>query len=155
MKKLNILFVCSGNTCRSPIAKAIFQKMIVEDDRLRGWVNVDSAGIFAIDGSPASNMAKEVVREFGASLDTHRAKSINDELVEWADLILCMEPDHIAFLLEDYEDILDKVYLLTEYVDVEGYVPDPYGEDIHEYRETARLIYGLLTKLKNKIAGPE
>ncbi len=79
---LNILFVCSGNTCRSPMAKVIFRKIDEEDDILHNKVDVDSAGISADYGIPTSYMARIVIKEFGLSLDDHVSKPVSENLME-------------------------------------------------------------------------
>lgn len=133
------------------MAEAIFKKIIEEDPMLRNKVYVDSAGVFAKLGVAASHMARVVMREFGLSLEEHRSKPVSDELVKWADIILVMEPFHKDLLMENFEEGLNKVFLLTEYVGEYGSISDPYGGDIREYRETMNRILCLLIKLREKI----
>jgi len=88
---MEILFVCSGNTCRSPIAEAIFTQMIEEDPYLCELISVDSAGIDALAGSRATKEARLVAEERVSSLEAHRSKPVTKEIAEKSDLILVME----------------------------------------------------------------
>src|SRR5215207_8840018 len=90
----NILFVCTGNTCRSPLAEGIAR----DELQRRGWANVEvaSAGLAAHAGAAASEFAVSVAERHGVSLDAHRSRSITPELVEWADLVLAMGPSHVG-----------------------------------------------------------
>lgn len=150
---MNILFVCSGNTCRSPLAKALLEKILEQYPGLKEEINVDSAGLYALEGEPASEFAIEAAKAYGASLEDHVSKEVNKDLVEWADLILVMESFHKEEIMDEFGCPGDKVHLLTEYVGVEGDIPDPYGGDIQKYMETAEKIYSLLNRLVEKIRG--
>ncbi len=150
---MNILFVCSGNTCRSPLAKALLEKILEEHPDLKEKISVDSAGLYAFEGEPASELAIEAAKAYGANLEDHVSKEVNEDLVDWADLILVMESFHKDEIIDEFGCPRDKVHLLTEYVGVDGEIPDPYGGDIQEYMETAGNIYNLLNKLVEKIRG--
>ncbi|MEO0142925.1 MAG: L-threonylcarbamoyladenylate synthase [candidate division WOR-3 bacterium] len=155
--KFNLLFVCTGNTCRSPMAMGIIKTMVPED-----YLDVQTAGTAAIDGLPASPNARIVVKEFGGSIDNHRSRPINKELIDWADLILVMEYRHYETVLEISADSVAKTFLLKEYKRRTKYneVPDPVGRDLAFYRDCALDMYSSLkflamdikkrfTKLKN------
>ena len=150
---LHVLFVCYGNLCRSPMAAAIFRGMAERDGRLRGRLFIDSAGVDAIPGLPATYEARRVMRERGLSLEDHRAKMVSGELVDWADLILVMERGHLHLLLQTFDNVEGKVHLLSEFVGEHGDIPDPFGRDVNAYRRTAERLERLLTKLKEKIVG--
>ena len=95
---MKILFVCSGNTCRSPLAEAITRRLIARASR--DDVTVSSAGTNAWDGSPASDGALLVGMERGLDLSAHRSRLLTEEMVKEADLILVMAPPHIARVRE-------------------------------------------------------
>lgn len=143
---MNVLFVCTGNTCRSPMAAALFNKIAVE----RGLdVRIESAGLFAADGEPASNEAIIVMQKYGIDLLGHHSQSVNTELLEKSDLILTMTAAH-KMVLE--QSCPGKVFTLCEYAGTDFDIDDPYGGDVEEYEECAKQIYEALGKAADRIA---
>jgi protein-tyrosine-phosphatase len=140
---MHILFVCSGNTCRSPLAAARFRQLLVE--RGQEDIAVSSAGTGAYDGAPASEGAYLVAMERGLDLGAHRARLLTPELVASADLILTMSSGHVARVQRLGGD--DRVWLLGEYAGEEGVaaeVSDPFGLDVEIYRRTLDQLDQLL-----------
>ncbi|MEJ2215225.1 MAG: low molecular weight protein arginine phosphatase [Gemmatimonadota bacterium] len=131
----NILFVCTGNTCRSPMALALAREAVAR----RGLANVGlaSAGISAAVGEPAADNARTALAELGLELDDHRATQLTRRQVEWADLILGMAPAHL-----DAAEALSgrgKTSLITDFLhgpDAGDPVPDPILGDLDLYRTT-------------------
>ena len=148
-----ILFVCSGNQCRSPMAEAIFRDIISKEPELNAvGIDIKSAGtIQGIDGAPATNEAIAVMREHGIDISQHKAKHINTELVNWADIILVMKPEHRTYIIAIFGDDGNKIHLLTQFVGEPGYVADPIGLGLEAYRQCADQLLVLLTSLKKRI----
>ncbi|MCC8159775.1 MAG: low molecular weight protein arginine phosphatase [Oscillospiraceae bacterium] len=143
---MNILFVCTGNTCRSAMAAAIMDKIAVENDL---DIFIESAGIFAEDGQSASENAIKAVAKYGIDMSGHRTQPVTQDLIRQCDVILTMTEAHKK-LLEPMAG--GKVYTLSEYAGGEGDIQDPYGGDLEEYEETARQIYDALVDVAEKIA---
>jgi protein-tyrosine-phosphatase len=146
--KFNVLFICSGNTCRSPMAAGIFSTLIS-----RKYCEIRSAGTAAMSGLQAAHYARQVVREYGGSIDHHRTRYLDRDLVEWADLILVMEYRHYETVLEIDSDAVVKTFLLREYRRKTKHteVPDPIGRDLAAYQRAAMRMYPTLKRLAKDI----
>ena len=133
MEPREVVFVCYGNICRSPIGEALLQKAL--DERLgsgHAWV-VSSAGVGATDGTPASRGTKDVLAARGIDFRRHRARYLTPAIARAAELIICMEEMQVAQVRAMVDDP-SKVVLLGEGV------PDPIGAGPELYESTAALI---------------
>ena len=137
-RPFTVLFVCTGNTCRSALAQAIFS----QKSREAGLeIRFLSAGTTALEGDPASAHARTVAREKGLDLDSHVAAAVSAEHVAQADVILTMREAQKAEILARFPEAGGKVFVIGEYLDNSGHeVPDPFGLGLDEYRKTAATI---------------
>lgn len=128
---MKILFVCTGNSCRSPMAVGLLKKMATEK-KLK--LELESCGISTLVGMSASKEAIDILRNQGIDISSHKAKPITRELIDWADFILVMEERHKERIIEEYEFAKGKVYLLTEYANNENKdIIDPIGKPAEVY----------------------
>jgi len=157
-----VLFVCTGNTCRSAMAEGIFKKMLRERKEDGSKFNVLSAGISALPGMSPTPEAIKVMTEQGIDISRHIATQVQEGLVKKADLILVMSNTHKDYVKTKFTFAQDKVYLLKEFAQIgelksiqktdENYeVVDPLGRPIEFYRIIARELEENLEKILDKI----
>ena len=148
----SVLFVCTGNTCRSPMAEALLRSRIKQAG-LADSIASSSAGIAAWEGQPASPEARTVIASRGFSLESHRARKLQSAHIEAADLVLTMTDSHRRNLLRQIHDPSGKIHLLCEYAGSRGDVADPAGGPVIEYElcadELDHLLDGAWEKIRN------
>lgn len=152
----HILVVCQGNICRSPVGEALFKqatfKQQVPDRQIK------SAGLGAMVGEGADATAAEIAAEHGLDLSRHVAQQLNDELVQWADLILVMSQPQRSQLGKSYPAAMGKTMLLGHWVRASGTranngldIPDPYKKSRDVFEHVHKLIAQSVTDWAQKI----
>ena len=157
-----ILFVCTGNTCRSAMAEGIFKKMLKERTEDDSKFNIISAGIFALQGMSPTPEAIKVMAEQDIDISRHIATQIQEDLVKKADLILVMSNTHKDHIKTKFTFAKDKIYLIKEFAQIgefksiqktnENYkIVDPLGRPTEFYRIVAKELKKNLKNILDKI----
>ncbi len=132
------------------MAEAILQKM-VEENNLENLINVESAGIYAMDGQSSSDLTVQVSKEDQLDLSEHRSQSLTPQIVQQSDLILVMTPDHKKDLLQFFPGQSSKIFTLKEFglkrEPSKPAVDDPIGMSLNFYRRIYREIFTELARI--------
>ena len=133
-----ILFVCTGNTCRSAMAEHFCHLALPPGSR---W-QVKSAGLFTSDGKPASENTIQAVAELGSDIRAHRSRQISQQLVSSATVIVAMTHGHADYLRDFFPDAREKLFLLGSFIPdaLDDSIDDPYGGSLKDYRACRDLI---------------
>jgi protein-tyrosine-phosphatase len=144
-----ILFVCTGNICRSPIAEGLLKKMARDNQ----WsLETQSAGLAAFNGVPATQEAIEACQEKGIDISAHQSQPLSKALILESSLILTMTDKQKESILRKMPELVDKVNLLSDFAGkgVED-VEDPVGQPVEVYRKIFTQIEGYLLQAKDKL----
>lgn len=132
---MNILFVCTGNTCRSPMAEWFFRDLCTKNGA-KTKINIQSAGTSAAEGYPASEYVLSILRKNGIEAGSHRSQTLTPELLEWSDIAIAMTQSHLGTIIRLSEELRKKpkAKLLSEFSKKTSSISDPFGagEDIYE-----------------------
>ena len=142
-----ILFVCTGNTCRSPMAQAIAKDLIDQQEPQGITTHITSAGVAAGEGIPATNEAISVLHKMGIELSGHQSKLLTLPMIDNAEIIYTMTPSHAQAVMTMAPNSVHKVFVLDEH---QG-VPDPIGQGTDVYQHTARRLSELIARRLEEI----
>lgn len=140
LSQLLILLVCTGNTCRSPMAAALMQKKILQrfgGDAGNVPISVASAGVSATGSDPASNGARHAIRNYGLNLESHQSSQIHAYMIEQADLVLVMGYRHRSVLCSQWPEYSEKIFMLAA---DESDISDPFGGPVEVYEHCAKQL---------------
>lgn len=140
---LKLLFICTGNTCRSPMAEGLARKIFGDA------VQVSSAGLEAWEGAEVSSHALEVLREQSVDISRHRSRKIRTDLLADVDWIIPMTQVQEIGLKNNYPQYVQKTRYLGAWGESKRDVRDPWGGSLAVYRQTAQEIGELLNALKD------
>ena len=147
-QKFHILFVCSGNSCRSPLAEGLLRLKL--PSRLQNDVAIQSAGTLGIDGAPAARYSVEIVEEMGGDISGHRSQGLTEELVKETDLILAMAAEHVEYLHNEFPKYRENVFLLKRFAraaDENADEDDFTDDDIFDPIGTSKEMYRICAKI--------
>ena len=160
-KAMNVLFVCTGNTCRSPIAETLMDDAVYRSSSLHGEVKTKSAGTFACEDAEPTQEAVRTMEEYGLEIDSRGARQFTPELAQWADIILAMSKEQIEHMEVIAPEDTQKMHTVLGYAQgVEGEpvdnsydIMDPFDEGMDEYRECARQLSEAIALLVKRLEG--
>ena len=138
----SVLFVCTANICRSPMAMGLMQNKV--RDSINEW-RIESAGTWAINGEPAAINTIKVLEERGIDINSHRSRLVTLDMMRQFKLILTMERGHKEALQVEFPAYAGNVLLLSELVDGVFDVHDPIGGPLENFQETAKEIEQILS----------
>ena len=138
----SVLFICTGNLHRSPMAEYFFKSKIGETP---GW-QISSAGTYTQNGLSCPPEVRMVLMKYGIDASAHRTREVNRKMIEEHNLVLCLASNHKEALRAEFPDLAKRIYLLSEMIGKKEDVNDPIGGPLVEFTAVAREIDAYLTQ---------
>ena len=150
---MKIMFICTGNICRSAMAEGMLRKMLQEK---KIEAEIYSCGIYAETGDEPTYNAIDAMKDYDVNITSHKATNIRDSKIKEMDIILCATNSHKQNVLYLYPELKGKVYTMKEYagIDKDGQdldIKDPWGYDLNVYKHCAKEIQECLEKIVEKL----
>lgn len=146
---MRIIFVCTGNTCRSPMAEGILKDLAMKNNL---DINIKSVGTYAADNTNAAKFAIQAMKDIDIDISNHKSGQVNSELLDETDLVLTMSNSHKESILSQYPLIKDKVFLLNEYAfGISKDIEDPFGGPLMYYEKARDEIYKAVIRIVEKL----
>lgn len=146
---MNILFICTGNTCRSPMAEGYLRDLIEKSGEKN--MAVLSAGLMAIPGQPASSYSIEILKEQGIDIEGHRSRNVEKSFIEASTWVLTMTESHKQMLIHQFPEFTDKIKTLSEFAGESGEIEDPFGGTKEDYQKASEDIHKRIEKAWEKM----
>lgn len=142
----SVLFVCSANQCRSPMAMALLRDMVIRQSKNPDDWRIESAGVWAMPNLIATSGAMICMTAINLSLEDHRSQPVTESLLEKFKLVLCMSEEHKRTLQRNFPEHASKIYLISEMTGENSEVSDPVGGSGYAYVRAVEVISGYLTR---------
>ncbi|NTU63877.1 MAG: low molecular weight protein arginine phosphatase [Chloroflexi bacterium] len=146
-----VLFICTANQCRSPMAEALLKSLAAQRGESDRW-QVQSAGTWAEPGRPATQLSQAVMQRRGIDLAKHRSRRLDAQVLTEASIVLVMTRHHQEAIQVEFPEVQSKVYLLSQLVDRTFDIEDPYGGSLDDYELCATSLQDILTDGYDRLA---
>ena len=147
----SVLFVCTANQCRSPMAAALLKSLAAQRGELDRW-QIQSAGTWTEAGRPATQLSQAVMQRRNIDLSSHQSRPIDAELLATTAVILVMTRSHREALQVEFPEVQDKIFLLSQLIDRSYDVEDPFGGSLDDYELCATDLENILSSGYDRLA---